>query len=82
MAGELNFPLDDLRHVYVSSCRRGFTAISDNPGCVTTAISTNSLPRSILDIRMDATLTGASLSRRSRIFAQVRGLQGKKELKV
>ncbi|NTF23601.1 hypothetical protein G6L37_35090 [Agrobacterium rubi] len=35
MSRDLNFSLDDLKHVYVSSCRRGFMAISDNPMCIT-----------------------------------------------
>jgi hypothetical protein len=32
---DLNFSLDRLKKVYVSSCWRGFWAISDNPSCVT-----------------------------------------------
>jgi hypothetical protein len=33
----LNFSLDNLKKVYVSSCRRGFLAVSDQPMCVTSA---------------------------------------------
>lgn len=33
----LNFRLDNLKHVYVSSCRRGFLVVSDQPMCVTSA---------------------------------------------
>lgn len=31
----MNFSLDNLKHVYVSSCRRGFLVVSDQPMCVT-----------------------------------------------
>jgi hypothetical protein len=34
---KMNFSLDRLRHVYVSSCRPGFWAVSDNPVVVTNA---------------------------------------------
>ena len=37
MARELNFPLENLKHVYVSSCTRGFLAVSDQPMCVANA---------------------------------------------
>jgi hypothetical protein len=33
----INFSLENLKRVYVSSCRRGFLAISDQPMCVTEA---------------------------------------------
>jgi hypothetical protein len=33
----INFSLENLKRVYVSSCRRGFLAVSDQPMCVTEA---------------------------------------------
>jgi hypothetical protein len=37
MARELNFSLDNLKKVYVTSAKRGFLAVSDQPMCVTSS---------------------------------------------